>query len=65
VIAAKDGNYKLPARLPEGLGFLTPEVLRTLFVFSPDVDRLPVEPNRLDTQQLVSYYDRGWRRGRE
>lgn len=68
VIASREEmkeNYRPPERLPEGLAFLTPEVLRTLFVFSPDVGPLPVEPNRLDTQQLVSYYDRGWRRGRE
>ena len=64
VIASRE-PYRAPARLPEGLAFLTPEVLRTLFVFSPDVGPLAVEANRLDTQQLVSYYDRGWRRGRE
>ena len=64
-IASRDEFFKLPARLPEGLNFLTPEVLPTLFVFSPDVGPLAVESNRLDTQALVSYYDRGWRRGRE
>ena len=68
VVASREGvkkSYTPPARLPEGLAFLTPQVLRTLFVFSPDVGPTAVEPNRLDTQQLVSYYDRGWRRGGE
>jgi spermidine synthase len=64
VIASRE-EYRAPGRLPEGLRFLTPQVLKGMFVFSPDIERLPVEPNRLDTQQLVSYYDRGWRRGRE
>lgn len=58
-------DYRPPTALPEGLKFLTPEVLRTLFVFSPDVDRVQVEPNRLDTQVVVRYYDHGWRRARE
>jgi spermidine synthase len=64
VIASRD-DYRAPASLPEGLAFLTPEVLQTLFVFSPDVARLPVEANQLDHQQVVRYYDRGWRRDRE
>ncbi len=63
-IASRE-DYRAPARLPEGLRFLTPQVLKGLFVFSPDTERVPVEPNRLDTQTLVSHYDRGWRRGRE
>ena len=64
VVASRD-TYQMPARLPENLLFLTPQVLQTLFVFSPDIGPAAVEPNRLDTQQLVGYYDRGWRRGRE
>jgi len=60
----QDRHHFAP-RLPESLSFLTPEILPTLFVFSPDVGPLAVEANRLDTQALVSYYDRGWRRGRE
>jgi spermidine synthase len=64
VIASKD-EYRLPAALPVGLRFLTRAGMPGMFIFSPDADRIAVEPNRLDTQQLVAYYDRGWRRGRE
>jgi spermidine synthase len=64
-VIASRGEYRLPQTLPQGLRFLTPDVLPGLFVFSPDIDRVPVEPNRLDTQVLVSYYDRGWRKARE
>jgi spermidine synthase len=64
-IIAGRGDYRPPGSLPEGLRFLTPQVLRTLFVFSPDVERVAVEANRLDTQVVVRYYDQGWRRARE
>jgi spermidine synthase len=64
-VIAGPATYRMPQRLPDGLRYLTPEVLGTLFVFSPDIGPLPVEPNRLDTQVLVSYYDRGWRRSRD
>ena len=63
-VIATRGNYRTPDVLPTSLKFLTPAVLRTLFTFSPDIDRLPVEPNRLDKQSLVGYYDRGWRAAR-
>ena len=63
-VIASRSPYRAPSRLPDGLAFLTPEVLRTLFIFSPDTARLAVEANHLDTQQLVTYYDQGWRRER-
>ena len=68
VLASREGlndGYQPPSRLPDGLSYLTAGILPTLFVFSPDVGPLAVAANRLDTQALVSYYDRGWRRGRE
>jgi spermidine synthase len=64
-VIASRGAYRAPDALPAGLRFLTPAVLNAMFVFSPDIDRVPVAPNRLDTQVLVSYYDRGWRTARE
>jgi len=52
----------LPAAraLPPGLRFLDAQTLASLFVFGPDIGRVPVEANRLDTQKLVQLYDRGW-----
>ncbi len=46
--------------LPAGLRFLTDAVLPQLFAFPPDLDRLPVEINRLNNQQLVRYFDAEW-----
>lgn len=49
----------VPSTLPDGCRFLTPEFLPTLFELPADV-RSPedVEPNRLNTQALVRYYER-------
>lgn len=49
-----------PTRLPDGLRFLTADATRELFHFPRDMDRVPVEPNRLHTQALVRYYEREW-----
>lgn len=46
----------------DGLRFLTPEVLPTLFTFAADMEPLPVETNRLNDQQLVTYYEAEWSR---
>jgi spermidine synthase len=47
--------FELPE--PERLGFLTAELVPTLFAFPVDQQPLEVEINRLDTQMLVRYYD--------
>lgn len=52
--------FRSPTRLPSGLRFLTPEILPSLFQFSADMDAVPVEPNRLNNQILVRYYQEEW-----
>ena len=42
------------------LRFLTLDALPELFTFPPDMQRVPVEPNRLNTQVLVRYYEQEW-----
>jgi spermidine synthase len=51
-----------PAPLPAGLRFVTPEVLRQMFLFPPDMQRVPTEVNRLDNQVLVRYFESEWGR---
>ncbi len=51
---------RVPETLPDGLRFLTVQGLPELFTFPIDMARVPVEPNRLHTQQLVRYYEREW-----
>jgi spermidine synthase len=45
------------------LKFLSNELLPTLFVFPNDTLARPhIQPNRLDDQVVIRYYQRGWRR---
>jgi spermidine synthase len=48
-------NYSLPMR------YLNEETTHEMFVFPPDMQRLNMEPNRLDTQSLVREFERDWR----
>jgi spermidine synthase len=48
--------YKLPMR------FLNAEVTREMFAFPPDMQRIEVEPNHLNSQALVRYFDEDWHR---
>jgi spermidine synthase len=49
-------------RLPEGVRFLDARVFATLFEFPPDMQRVPVEVNRLNNQALVRYFEEEWAR---
>ncbi len=48
--------------LPQGLRFLSRELLPTLTLFPADMSPLPAEVNRLNNQVLVHYYEEEWRR---
>ncbi len=52
----------LPSRmkLPPNLHYLTDADCRDLFHFPPDMDRVPVEVNRLNNQALVRYFEDEW-----
>jgi len=56
VIAGVD-RYAPPARLPEGLRYLTAASIAPLFDFPADMQRVAAEPNRLNDQILVRYYE--------
>jgi spermidine synthase len=47
---------------PEKTRFLTPATLADLFRFPADMARVEVEPNRLNNQVLVRYFEEDWRR---
>jgi len=61
-VLAATNPYQPPLRYPDGLKFLTVQGTAALFAFPPDMDRVPVEVNRLDNQILVQYYSEEWRR---
>jgi len=54
------GPYARPTAWPPGLRFLDAHVAEGLFVFPPDMQAVEAEPNRLDNQVLVRYYEAEW-----
>ena len=54
-------EYKPPTNLPEGLKFLSVGNVGTMFQFPNDMGPIAVEPNRLNDQILVRYYEHEWR----
>ncbi|MBX9600202.1 MAG: polyamine aminopropyltransferase [Bryobacteraceae bacterium] len=60
-VIAGHGKYELPDRLPSGLRFLSRENVAGLFQFPNDMLPVNVEPNRLNDQVLVRYYESEWR----
>jgi len=59
-ILAGRGQYERP-KIPDGLKYLTQTTLESLFHFPADMAAVPAEPNRLNDQALVRYYDKEWR----
>jgi spermidine synthase len=59
-VLAGAAPYHPPASLPPGLRFLTMSTLPQLFEFPSDMAPVEAEPNRLNDQVLVRYYDREW-----
>jgi spermidine synthase len=60
-VIAGHGKYQLPDRLPGGLRFLSRDNVAALFQFPNDMLPVEVEPNRLNDQVLVRYYESEWR----
>lgn len=56
-VIAGEASYAPPRTLPSGLRFLTVASLPSLFDFPADLQRVPAEPNRLNDQVLVRYYE--------
>jgi spermidine synthase len=61
-VLAGHSAFRLPDELPAGLRYMTPDVMREMFAFPPDMDRVPTDINRLDNQVLVRYFDSEWGR---
>ena len=59
-ILAGTAPYEPPLRVPEGLRFLAAQNLPELFRFPNDMLPVDAEPNRLNDQVLVRYYEREW-----
>jgi spermidine synthase len=54
-------DFRLPQTLPSGLRFLSMQNVGEMFVFPNDMLPVAAEPNRLNNQVLVHYYERDWK----
>ncbi|MEM9862533.1 MAG: polyamine aminopropyltransferase [Myxococcota bacterium] len=62
-VLAQKTPFDPPSRLTTaGLRFLDDRTLERMFEFPPDMARVAVEPNRLNDQRLVRYYEAEWSR---
>ncbi len=59
---ASKRDFEVPAHVLPGLRHLSDEATAAMFAFPKDMERVPVEVNRLDNQVLVHLYTREWRR---
>jgi spermidine synthase len=59
-VLAGRGPWTPPDALPGDLRFLSRETLPELLTFPRDMARIDAEPNRLNTQALVRYYEEEW-----
>ena len=59
-VIASRRPWRAPDQLPQGLRFLSIQALEGLFVFPPDMARVPAPVNRLSNQALVTIYEREW-----
>jgi len=60
-VLARHAPFEAPERGPADARYLTGPVMASLFVWSPDMREVPAEPNRLDNQALVRYYEDEWK----
>jgi spermidine synthase len=60
-VLAGERPYEPPPQVPAGLRFLSARNLPEMFQFPNDMLPVDVEPNRLNDQALVRYYEREWR----
>jgi spermidine synthase len=59
-VLASRQPYDPPATLPRGLRFLSAATLPELFRFPNDMTPVEAQPNRLNDQILVRYYEQEW-----
>lgn len=60
VIAAKRHDYTPPDHYVEPMRFIDADATRLMFKFPADMQPVAVEPNRLNNQSLVHYFEEDW-----
>jgi spermidine synthase len=59
-VAASRAKLKLEGHYPAGLRYVSAATVADMQHFPPDMDRVPADINRLDSQTLVRYFDAEW-----
>ena len=62
ILASPQAQYTPPSEYRLPMRYLNADTTREMFIFPPDMKRLPMEPNRLNTQSLVHEFEQDWRR---
>jgi spermidine synthase len=62
ILASAQDDFTPPTRYRLPMTYLTAEVIREMFTFPPDMQRIAVEANHLNSQALVRYFDEDWHR---
>lgn len=60
VLAAKENRFPIPQHYDVSTRFLNTETTADMFHFPPDMARRPVQPNYLNNQILVNYFEQDW-----
>ena len=60
ILASKRQDFTPPQNYSIPMRFLDAESTRLMFKFPPDMKALDVEPNRLNNQSLVHYFEQDW-----
>ena len=60
VLAAQADAFPVPTRFDVPTRYLNAQTAAEMFRFPPDMARREVEPNYLNTQKLVSYFEQDW-----
>jgi spermidine synthase len=62
VLASPQQQYSPPTSYRLPMRFLDADTTREMFLFPPDMQRVEMAPNRLNTQSLVREFEQDWRR---
>jgi spermidine synthase len=62
IMASPQGRFTPPQKYTLPMRYLDADTTRAMFAFPPDMARLPMAPNRLDSQSLVREFEQDWNR---
>ncbi len=61
ILAGAKKEYQIPVKYRLPMRYLNAETTRAMFLFPPDMPKLTMPPNRLNTQSLVQQFEHDWR----